>query len=124
MTLSTYLIGISVSTLLCWTAWGLTIINVDPQTTGSWGIVSFFISLFFAIVGTFTIIGFYLRLWFTSNEYYYENITISFRQAILVSVVVVGLLGLQALRILNLFDGILFISSILLLEFYFLARRE
>ena len=87
------------------------------------GIV-FFISLFFAIVGTFTIIGFYLRLWFTSNEYYYENITISFRQAILVSVVVVGLLGLQALRILNLFDGILFISSILLLEFYFLARRE
>lgn len=124
MTLSTYLIGISVSTFLCWVAWVLTIINVDPIATGNWGMLSFFVSIFFAAIGTFTVIGFYIRLWFSSNEYYYENITISFRQGILLSFVIVGLLGLQSLRILNIFDGVLFVTSILLLEFYFLARRN
>lgn len=124
MTLSTYLIGITLSTILCWIAWILTIINLDPNNAGNLGFLSFFISLFFAIVGTFTVIGFYLRLWFSKNEYYYENITISFRQAILISISIVGLLVLQALRVLNLFDGLLFVASIMLLEFYFLARRD
>ncbi len=124
MTLSAYIIGIAISTALCWLAWVLTLLNLDPKNTGAWGLVSFFGSLFFALVGSLTIIGFYLRLWFSSNEYYYENITVSFRQALLVTFAFVGLLGLQALKILNIFDGILFVISILLLEFYFLARKE
>lgn len=123
MTLSSYLIGISISTALCWVAWILTLVNVDPVLTGTWGIVSFFVSLLFALIGTITIVGFYLRLWLSSNEYYYENITISFRQAALISFCVVGILGLQALRILSIFNGVLFVLSILMLEFYFLARR-
>jgi len=123
MTLKSYLIGISISTALCWTAWVLTIFNIDPKGAGSLGFLSFFVSLFFAIVGTFTIAGFYLRLWSSKNEYYFENINISFRQAILVAFSLVGLLVLQALRILNLFDGVLFVLSIILLEAYFLARR-
>lgn len=124
MNLSTYLTGIGISTTLCWIAWALTLINVDPYTSGMWGILSFFISLFFAMVGTLSFIGFYIRLWFTSNEYYYENITISFRQAILASLCLVGILGLQALKIFNLFNGILMVLSVVLLEFYFLARRS
>lgn len=124
MTLTSYLLGISISTILCWIAWVLTIINLDPNSAGNLGFLSFFVSLFFAIIGTFTIIGFYLRLWFSKNEYYYENITISFRQAILLAVALTGLLILQALRLLNIFDGILFVLSIILLEFCFLARRK
>lgn len=124
MTLSSYLIGISISTVLCWIAWLLTLFNLDPRTAGALGFLSFFTSLFFALVGTITIIGFYFRLWFSKNEYYYENITISFRQAVLASLSVTGLLVLQALRLLNLFDGILLVLSIILLEFYFLARRS
>ncbi len=123
MTLKSYLVGISISTALCWAAWALTIFNIDPANAGNLGLLSFFVSLFFAIVGTLTIGGFYLRLWFSKNEYYFENINISFRQAILAAFSIVGLLILQALRILNLFDGILFVLSIILLEAYFLARR-
>lgn len=123
MTLGTYLIGISVSTVLCWAAWVLTLFNLDPSNAGTWGFLSFFTSLLFALIGTLTIIGFYLRIWFSQNEYYYENITISFRQAILASISIMGLLVLQALKILNIFDGVLFVLSIILLESYFLARR-
>lgn len=124
MTLSSYLLGIGISTILCWVAWLLTLFNLDPHTAGTVGFLSFFTSLFFALVGTLTIIGFYIRLISTKNEYYYENITISFRQAILASISISGLLVLQATRLLNLFDGILFVLSIILLEAYFLARRS
>ncbi len=123
MTLSSYLLGIGISTILCWVAWLLTLFNLDPRTAGTVGFLSFFTSLFFALVGTLTIAGFYLRLLSTKNEYYYENITISFRQAILASISISGLLILQALRLLHLFVGILFVLSIILLEAYFLARR-
>jgi len=124
MNLSTYLAGIGISTILCWLAWILTVMNIDPYTGGTWGVLSFFVSLFFALVGTLSFVGFYIRLWFTSNELYYENITISFRQAILASLCVIGILGLQALSIFNIFNGILLVLSIILLEFYFLARRS
>lgn len=122
MTLGTYLFGISISTVLCWVAWILTLFNLDPKTAGTVGFLSFFTSLFFALIGTLTIAGFYIRLLASKNEYYYENITISFRQAILASIMVVGLLVLQALRLLNFFDGTLFVLAIILLEAYFLAR--
>ncbi|OIP23501.1 hypothetical protein COX95_01380 [bacterium CG_4_10_14_0_2_um_filter_33_32] len=124
MTLSSYLIGIGISTILCWVAWILTLLNIDPYNAGNIGLISFFMSLFFALIGTLTIVGFYLRIWFSKNEQYYENITVSFRQAILISIAVLGLLGLQSLKILNIFDGILFVLSIILLESYFLARRS
>lgn len=124
MTLSSYLIGISISTILCWIAWFLTLNNIDPLATNSLGYLSFFVSLFFALLGSFTIIGFYLRLWFSKNEHYYENIGVSFRQAILLSVCVLGLLILQSLGLLNIFDGILLVLCIILLEGYFLARRN
>ena len=122
MTLSSYLIGIGISTILCWVAWILTLLNIHPYNAGNIGLISFFMSLFFALIGTLTIVGFYLRIWFSKNEQYYENITVSFRQAILISIAVLGLLGLQSLKILNIFDGILFVLSIILLESYFLAR--
>ena len=123
MNLSTYLTGIGLSTVLCWIAFTLTLLNVDPKSGGVWTILSFFASLFFALAGTIALLGFVLRRWLSKNEAYYENITISFRQGILASISVIGVLLMQALRILNIFDGILFVLSIILLEFYFLARR-
>lgn len=123
MSLRAYLIGIFISTILCWAAWGLTILNIDPTDSGTLGLASFFGSLFFALAGTFGLIGFFTRVWLSGNEIIYENIGISFRQSFLLSLCIIGLLALQAIRMLTWWNGILLVLIIIMLEFYFMAKR-
>ncbi len=123
MSLRTYLIGVFIGTILCWGAFVLTILNIDPTDSGTLGLASFFSSLFFALTGTFGLIGFFARIWLSGNEIIYENIGISFRQGVLFSLCIVGLLALQAIRMLTWWNGILLVLIIIMLEFYFMAKR-
>jgi len=123
MSLRTYLFGIFVATVLCWAAFVLTIYNTNPKDAGTMAVVSFFGSLFFALMGTFTLLGFYLRLWFYKNEIFYANIGVAFRQGIFLAIIVCGILGLQAIRLLTWWNMILFIIIVVMLEAYFLAKE-
>lgn len=122
MSLRTYLFLIFIATVLCWGALLLTIFNTNPQEAGNVALFSFFGSLFFTSIGTLTLVGFYLRVFFSKNEIIYANMGVSFRQAVLLSICLTGLLGLQALRLLNWWDGILFCTAVLSLELYFRSK--
>lgn len=124
MTLKKYLIGMMVSTIFCWFSWGMILYYVDPETTGVIGLSAFYVSLFFAVIGLLTLVGFYLRVWFSKNEILFAHVGPAFRQAILLSLVIVGSLVLQSFRLLTWWDGALFIASVALLEFYFLSRQS
>ena len=122
MTLRSYLLGMFLSTIICWIAFGLILFYVNPYNTNAVGLVAFYVSLFFASIGTLTLVGFYLRVWFSKNEILFAHVNPSFRQAILLSVILVGSLVLQAFKLLTWWDGALFVLSIVLIEFYFLSR--
>jgi hypothetical protein len=122
MTLKKYLIGMMISTVFCWFSWGMILFYIDPKTTGIVGLAAFYISLFFALIGLLTLIGFYLRIWFSKNEILFAHVGPSFRQAVFLSIVVVGSLVLQSFRLLTWWDGALLVASIVLLEFYFMSR--
>lgn len=124
MTLKKYLIGIAVSTVLTFVAFMLVLFYVDPFDTGIVGFVGFYASLFFTIIGAFTIIGFYLRIWSSGNEVVYAHVAPSFRQAIFLAVIIIGSLLLQSFRLLTWWDAILFVLSIVLLEFFFMSRMR
>ncbi|TES96313.1 hypothetical protein E3J85_01205 [Patescibacteria group bacterium] len=123
MRLQSYLLGIGASSIICWIAFILTILYISPETSRVLALSCFFVSFFFALAGTFTIIGFYIRTWASHNELYYANINISFRQGIFVAFAFVGILALQALNLLTWWDGILFVAIIILIEFYFLTKK-
>ncbi len=123
MSLRTYLIGIFIGTILCWAAFVLTVLNIDPADSGVLGLTSFFGSLFFALAGTLGLIGFFARIWLSGNEIIYENIGISFRQGFLFSLSIVGIFALQSIRMLTWWNGILLVLIVIMLEFYFLAKR-
>lgn len=123
MTLRSYLIGMFVSTLFCWVSWILILVYIDPEQTSPVGILSFYISLFFAMVGTLTLCGFYLRVWFSKNEVLFAHVAPAFRQAIFLSIILVGSLVLQSFRLLTWWDGALLVGSVTLLEFYFMSRQ-
>ena len=132
MTYNLYMLVIAVATLFSWSAFGLVITKLSPCfkwlneglcTLGNdKGLVAFYITLFLALTGTLTIIGFYLRVYFKRNEVYYENINVAFRQGLLVALAVCGLLALQAIRVLTWWDSLILILVLLLIEFAFTTR--
>ena len=117
-----YMIGVLLASLFSWSAWALVLTRTDPYAGGSTALTWFYVTLFLALTGTFTIIGFYLRVWLKHNALYYQNVNVSFRQGALFSFAVCGLLALQSLRVLNWWDGLLVIAIIVMVEFAFLAR--
>ncbi|MBU1167085.1 hypothetical protein KKC60_01610 [Patescibacteria group bacterium] len=122
MTLQKYLLGIAVSTVFCFVAFGLICFYIDPDNTNLVGYLCFYASLMFSLVGLFTLLGFYLRVWLSKNEIIFAYVAPSFRQAVLLSVIVIGSLILQSFRLLTWWDAILFVASIVLLEFFFMSR--
>jgi len=109
----TYFTALSFGTIICWIAFLLVILNIDPTKMFGIGIAAFFSSLFLSLLGTFTMLGIYIRRGFGNAEVIFT----SFRQGALLTILLVGLLILQLLRVLTWWDGILFVLSVILLEF-------
>lgn len=119
-----YIWGLVISTLICWAAWALILFYIDPTTSGFIGPLMFYVSLFFALVGTFTLIGFFLRVWFSRNEVVYAHVSTSFRQGILLSVAVTGVLVLQSFRYLTWWSLLLFVLAVIILELFFVSQSK
>ncbi|MEA3273328.1 MAG: hypothetical protein U9Q72_01900 [Patescibacteria group bacterium] len=122
MTLRTYLNLMIVATLFAATAWFLVVYYIDPMEAGGMGLGLFYATLFFMLVGVFTVVGFSLRKYLLNNELLFTLIGLSFRQAVWIALIIVGLLIMQGARILNWWDATLLIISISLLEAYFLTE--
>ncbi|MBI2453763.1 hypothetical protein HYV58_01135 [Candidatus Peregrinibacteria bacterium] len=112
-----------------WLAFSMVIAKLEPCTEP--GIITlcysvsalslslFFLSGFFAFAGTFTLIGFWLRIWFNSTEIYLDHLNISLRQGVLLSLCTLGSLGMLLLNVLTWWTGLLFLTIITVVELYF-----
>jgi len=87
LTHNKYLAFVSAAGLVSWIAWFIVLTKLDPFESTALALVLFFVSLFFAMACTFTVLGFYFRLWLNKNEIYSNHITISFRQGIELTVI-------------------------------------
>ena len=119
MTHRKYLSIIAVADALAWVAFITVIFKFNPEESTSVSLAFFYSSIFIALSCTFTLIGYYFRLWLYKNEIFYAHINISLRQGIILSLVAVGCLVLLMLRVLSWWSGGLLILASILLEFYF-----
>jgi hypothetical protein len=122
MTHHRYISIIASSGLFAWIAWLLVVFKLSPFESMGLSLAFFFISLFIALSSTFTVIGFYFRLWLFRNEIFYKHINIALRQGIFLSLIAIFCLVFQMLRVLHWWSGFLLIMIALLLEFYFSAK--
>lgn len=118
-----YLAFIGVASLVSWLAWLLVILKLDPFASPGLAMGFFFISFLVALSGTFTVIGFYFRVWLNKNEVFYNHINIAFRQGILLSLMTLGCLGFQLLGVLTWWTGLIFIAAITSIEFYLMSKE-
>ena len=112
--------------ILCWTAWGIVLVNIDPfQDTGV-GFAFFYTSLFFALLGTISVFAFFVRQLFSREALpMFRYVKRSFSDSFFISVALVVLLFLQGKGYLNLWNtGIFLLALAFILAFSFTQHQK
>jgi len=118
-----YLGVVGATGVIAWLAFATVILKFNPYESTSMALVFFYASLFIALSSTFTLVGYFFRLWLYRNEVFYMHINISLRQGIILSVIAVSCLILLMLNVLSWWSGILLIFAVTLLELYFTSQE-
>jgi hypothetical protein len=119
MTLRQYLILMSFGAILCWGIWFLVLFYIDPNTANILSFIFFYLSLFLALAGSLSVLGLALRKKISKEEVVFRMVTVSFRQATMLSFLVVGSLLLQSKNLLNWWNIIFLVLAVIILEFFF-----
>jgi len=99
------------------------ILYIDPESSGIAGKALFFLVLFIALDGIFNLILLKLRKKIINSETIFANMALTFRQSILLALLVSGLLLMQGERMLVWWSGLLLLAGIFLIEFYFFSKN-
>lgn len=120
MTIRSFLVGIAISTLICFIAWFAVIALSDPAGAGIGGLFLFYFSLFLWLSGFLVLIGFYSRTVFAPKKMPFGVLSSSVRQAIIFALAIDILLILKSAQMLNSINAILLVIFIIFTEVYFL----
>jgi len=101
MSLKNYLIIIAICSGLSWLAWLIVLITMNPFTTPWLSLGLFYISLFIAVLGTASLIGFGVRYYSQKEELWYKQLNKASRQGAIVSVLIVLAVVMQSYRFLS-----------------------
>jgi hypothetical protein len=96
----THLILISLGTLLCVFSFGSILLFIDPFKAGWLGHTFFYVAFFLMLIGITTLAGLLIRKRWVQRAYS-VMITDSFRQAVIIAVLMTTLLILQAQHLLH-----------------------
>lgn len=124
MSIRRYLILMTFATIVSWSSWAIVLFTIDPTASQPLALFLFFGSFFFALTGTFALLGFGLRAQFVKHRALFEQIGVSFRQGLLLSLLLVGLLLLQGERYLTWWNALFLLLCIVLLEFFFHSEER
>ena len=123
MTLRAYIWGIRVLTLASLFALGAVVVYINPNSSSWIGITFFYLAAFFSAGGIFNLSLLFLRRKILGDELAADSIGLSFRQGILLAILVLAILFLQGLGILVWWDALLVMAGVFIIELFFLSRE-
>jgi len=125
MTLRQYLLLMTAGTALSWVAVWLVVANVDPHKAPLVVFGIFYASLFLSLTGTFSVIGFLLRIALLKQQLVVSrHVAISFRQSLLLSALFTISLFLKSKDLLTWWSVPLIIVGLTALEFFMISSRR
>ncbi|MFA7653613.1 MAG: hypothetical protein WCX97_01025 [Candidatus Magasanikbacteria bacterium] len=125
MTLRQYLILMSLGTLICWGTWVFVILSLDPNSAGTLGLAFFYLSLFLALVGTFSVIVFLVRRAIVKNdEVIFRHVKKTFRQSVIFTTLIIFALFLLQEKLLTWWNGIILVVLFVILEAVIFTNRR
>lgn len=125
MSLKQYLILMSIGTFLCWIAWLFVIWSLDPKQASALGLLFFYSSLFLAIVGTFSVIGFlFRRALIKQDEIIFRHVRRTFRQSVIIALLCVACLFLLSEQLLRWWNALLLVILAISIEGMLFTKRR
>jgi len=121
MSLRSYLVLMILATFVCFFSFTIAIMMIDPNTTNWAGFILFYFSLFFSLMGFMSILGFVFRFVFLHKRLEARLVSVAFRQAFLVSFLVVAVLFLLSRGLFSWLNLLLIIIVFSALEFFLLS---
>ena len=128
MNLSVLLAGLVLATLLAGACLAAILVYFDPTVSGSLVFILFYLSLLITSTGIFTLIGLFIRRISQKRRFpllpsrAIRQLEVSFRQGLLLTVILLAALILQSQRILVWWHLIILVGLVGLAEWW-LARR-
>jgi hypothetical protein len=129
------ILPLTIFSVISWASFILVMIFLEPcstysnveglfcQTPSTLGQLLFYFSIFFALTCTYTIIGYFSRIWTQKMEVYSNFFNISLRQGILLAFTTIGILVFLSLDILKWWTTLILLITVILIEFNFLSRE-
>ncbi len=125
MTFRQYLLTMLFGTALCWVSFGLVLFNIDPFHSNTAGFLFFYLSLFFALLGTCTVVWSAVgSLRSHDDTPLFRLVGVRFWYSAVLSGSLVLLLFLQSLRVLRPWNIGLFFFCLFLLSIYRYTTRD
>jgi len=124
MTLKQLILIVLAATAICWLSWILVLNEVDPTTSGWVGLLIFYGSLFFSLLGLFFLSVLVFRRLTNKTDLEYKIVSASFRQSFFFALIIIGALYLQSKHFLTWWNIIILVLGIGILEYFFLSYKK
>ena len=124
MTFKDYLIVMALTTVAAWIAWIVVLVGIDPSSAGALAYVFFYATLAVALVGTISTAGAGIRVWAKREELVSRHVSRSFRQAVLVSALVLACLILLPHGLLTWWVALLLLVFFAFVELIFVSLQQ
>ncbi len=123
MTLQSYLWGLRIGTVICFTAFCVIIFLTDPIDLGNVAFVLFYLTFFLTVSGISVLILTWLWGKMAKEMLSLGEIGMAVRQGILIGILITIIVAMQQMKILLWWDALIAIGVIFLIELYFLTRK-
>jgi hypothetical protein len=124
MTLKSYLWGIGLASFLALISFLAILWFVSPEGGGPAILILLFLSLFLALCGFFSLLGFYFRRLRYKDEMTMSFLTVSFREGTLLSLLLVGFLIMQTAKVFYWWTALIFLIIVVAIEMAFLYEER
>jgi len=109
-------------TVLSWGAVILIITMIDPTSSNFVVLAIFYISIFLALTGMFSVLGFISRVFILKKRLLLSRqVAVSFRQAVITALLIVTLLFLQSKAMLTWWNALLIVAIMTVVESFFIS---
>lgn len=119
-----YLIPIIIAGSFAWASVALVIYRLDPYKSTQLALTLFFVSLFIALICTFTLLGYFIRTKIHISEIFYSHINVALRQGILLSVCSLSCIFLLVINALTWWSGLFIVLFITMIEVYASSQQS
>ncbi len=120
MSIKAFIVSVVFSAIVSLAAWILILVYIDPAKMEGMWLVLFYAVLFLFCISFFLLLGLWGRKLMFGRRLNISAFMNSFRQAVLFSLLLVGVLILQSFHLFVWWNGALLVGAVVFLEFCFL----